>query len=116
LRDSRSSRDLVKLKAGAISKSGRINPLASTKHSLKITKQREKQRKHSLRCSKQTEKQNSKVEGIAATEIQRRKEEGECLRCAWPSDRKGTHRVKDCIKEIQLDPGTGSHARALRIG
>jgi len=48
----------------------------------------------------------SKIEGIDKAEIQRRKKEGECLRCAWPSDRKGSHRVADCRRPIKLDKGT----------
>jgi len=41
-------------------------------------------------------------------EITRRKSLWECLRCAWPSDRKWAHRVKDCICPIKLDKGTAS--------
>jgi hypothetical protein len=48
----------------------------------------------------------SKTEGIEEEEIQRRKSAGECLHCAWPPYYKGTHRVKDCIRPIQLDKGT----------
>jgi len=34
------------------------------------------------------------------------------LRCAWPSDRKGSHRVKDCIWQIKLDKGIASFPKA----
>jgi len=34
------------------------------------------------------------------------------LRCAWPSDRKGSHRVKDCIRPAKLDKGTASFLKA----
>jgi len=54
----------------------------------------------------------SKTEGIDPTELSRRKAAGECLRCAWPSDRKGTHRVKDCQRPIKLDKGTASFPKA----
>jgi hypothetical protein len=54
------------------------------------------------------ERSNFKIEGIEENEVRRRKEAGECLRCAWPSDRKGTHWVKDCIRPIKLDKGTAT--------
>jgi hypothetical protein len=58
-------------------------------------------------------KDYSKTEGIEPSEIQRMKAAGECLRCAWPSDRKGSHRVKDCIRgPIKLDKGTVSYPKA----
>jgi len=34
------------------------------------------------------------------------------VRCPWPSDRKGSHRVKDCRRPIKLDKGTGSFPKA----
>jgi hypothetical protein len=77
-------------------KLNRINPLASTKKSLRIEKKRKT-------------KDYSKTEGISETEIQRWKIAGECLCCAWPSDRKGTHRVKDCNRRIKLDKGTANY-------
>jgi hypothetical protein len=52
---------------------------------------------------------NSKIEGIKDNEVQRRKIAGEILRCAWPSDRKGTHRVRNCIRPIKLDRETASY-------
>jgi len=30
----------------------------------------------------------------------------ECLRCAWPFNRHGGYRVKNCIRQIKLDKGT----------
>jgi len=59
-----------------------------------------------------SEKDFSKTEGIDSTELSRRKAGGECLRCAWPSDRSGTHRVKDCQSPIKLDKGTASIPKA----
>jgi len=55
---------------------------------------------------------DNKTEGIDSSEISRRKAAGECLRCAWPSDRKGTHRVKDCKRPIKLDKGTAAFPKA----
>jgi hypothetical protein len=56
-------------------------------------------------------KDYSKTEGIDSNEIERRKSAGECLRCAWPSNKKGTHRLKDCIRPIKLDKGTASYTK-----
>jgi hypothetical protein len=55
---------------------------------------------------------DAKTARIDAMEIEQRKPAGECLRCAWPSDRKGSHRVKDCIRTIELDKGTASYPNA----
>jgi hypothetical protein len=50
--------------------------------------------------------------GVDEAENKRCKESGECLRCAWPSDRKGSHQVKDCRHPIKLNKGTASFAKA----
>jgi hypothetical protein len=52
------------------------------------------------------------MEGIERTEISRRKAAEECLRSAWPSDQKGAHQVKDCIRKIKLDNGTAAFSEA----
>jgi len=52
------------------------------------------------------------TEGIDSSKLERRKSAGECLRCAWPSDRKGRHRVKDCERPIKLDKGMASYPKA----
>jgi len=54
----------------------------------------------------------SKTEGIDPWELGRRKAAGECLRCAWPSDRQGNHRVKDSKRQIKLDKGTANFPKA----
>jgi hypothetical protein len=46
---------------------------------------------------------SSSLEDINTAEIKRRRESGECLRCAWPADRKGTHQVRKCRRAIKLD-------------
>jgi len=51
-------------------------------------------------------KDYSKTEGIDDSEISRRKAANKCLRWAWLFDRKGNHRVKTCIRRIELDKGT----------
>jgi hypothetical protein len=93
LKDSRRLRDLATSKANGKTKTGRINPSAVIKLALKVTKKIKRE-------------SYNKTEGISDTEIARRKSSGECLRCAWPADRKGTHRVKDCNHPIKLDKGT----------
>jgi len=61
-------------------------------------------KKHRPECNQDY----SRTEGIDPSEFARRKAAGECFRCVWPSDRKGSHRVKDCSREIKLDMGTAS--------
>jgi len=72
----------------------------------------EKKKFKKYRSERRMEKDFSKTEGIGPSKIERKKAAGECLRCAWPSDRKGNHRVKDCIRPIKLDKGTASYPKA----
>jgi len=55
---------------------------------------------------KTNKKRYNSTEGIESSEIERRQTSGECLRCAWPAERKGHHWVKDCIRTINLSRGT----------
>jgi len=79
---------------------------------------REKKSRKSERTNKKKfqenrpERDNTKTEGIDSSELQRRKAAGECIRCAWPSDRKGNHRVADCLRPTKLDKGTASLPKA----
>jgi len=62
-----------------------------------------------------------KIEGIPDDELDRRRKEKKCLRCAWPTDRKGKHNTKDCYRPIKLDKGTADFPKAkayqkMRIG
>ena len=62
-----------------------------------------------------------KIEGIPGDELDRRRQAKECLRCAWPADRKGKHNTKDCYRPIKLDEGTAGFPKAkayqkMRIG
>ena len=107
LRKSRRLRDLATVKSTRETKAGRINPLDSTKRRLRSSGKGRKKSGH-----KEKEKSYPKTEGIAFNEIDRRKSAGECLRCAWPSDRKGTHWVKDCIRPVKRDKGTASYPKA----
>ena len=90
------------LKAKGKTRTGRINPLASTKSSLKV-----KWRINSP--------DHSNTEGIEEAEISRTKSAGERLRCAWPSDQKGSHLVKNCLRRIKINPGMALSFKALWI-
>jgi hypothetical protein len=62
-----------------------------------------------------------KIEGIPGDELDRRRKERKCLRCAWPADRKGKHNTKYCLRQIKLDKGTADFPKAkayqkMRIG
>jgi hypothetical protein len=95
LQESRNIRILVTLKATGETKTGLINPLKSTKESLRVSR-------------KEAKKSIDKTNGIELSEIGRMKSSGECLSCAGPSERKSAHKVKDCIRTIKLDNRTGS--------
>jgi len=92
LKESKRLRKIVAFKASGQTTTGRIKPSRVSKEH--------------LRKSKNTLGSSTKIEGINASEISRRKAAGECLRCAWPSDRKGSHRVKDCNRNIKVTIGT----------
>jgi hypothetical protein len=101
LKESRELRRIAALKFKGTTRTGRINPTPISKKAL-----RKKDR------SKRKQAVPSQTEGINFAEVQRRKEKGECLRCAWPSDRKGSHRVADCRRPIKLDKGTAGFPKA----
>jgi hypothetical protein len=67
---------------------------------------------HPRKDKKWKAKDYPQTEGIDVNEVQRRKAAGECLHCAWLSDRKGNHSVKDCIRPIELDKGTAGYPKA----
>jgi len=95
------SERLRKKVAAGQTTTGRINPS-------RVSKERS-------RKSISTLGKLSKTEGINASEVARRKAAGECLRCAWPSDKKGSHQVKDCRRGIKLDIGTASFPKDRKI-
>jgi len=97
LRDSRQLRDIANLKSTGRIKSGRINPRKSTKKAL---------RESGIGMD------NSRSDGIEPDKIYRTTAAGECLRCARPPDRKGTHMVKDCLQPIKLEKGTAGYPKA----
>jgi hypothetical protein len=103
--DSRRLWEIAALKATERTLTGLINPtLISKKYLRKKDRIKRKGTKPELK--------KSKTAGINEPEIQRWKGAGECLRCAWPSDRKGFYRVKDCIRPIKLDNGTACYPKA----
>jgi len=104
LKKSRRERDIATLKSKGTSHTGRINPMPISKKALK------KKYIYRKKSSAVTEKP-SLVVGISETEIQRRKASDECLRCAWPSDRKGSHHVKDCRNPIKINKGTANYPK-----
>jgi hypothetical protein len=48
----------------------------------------------------------TQTEGIDGHELRRRKAAGECQRCAWPQDRKGSHKTLDCFRWKRIEKGT----------
>jgi len=54
----------------------------------------------------------SQTEGISQDKLNRRKKQRECMRCAWPTDRKGQHKTMDCYRPIKTDAGTASFPKA----
>ena len=103
--ESKRLRGIAALKVSGRTATGRVNP------SGKIKRSSGKSSGISRDVATNTQKDYSKTEGIDVDEISRRKAAGECLRCAWPSDRKGNHRVKNCISQIKLDVGTALSRR-----
>jgi len=102
LKDSKRLREIAALKATGKTLTGFINPTAISKRSLRKKGPSKKKPVDLLKI----------IAGIDQAEIQRRKGTGECLRCAWPIDRKGHHRAADCKRPIKLDKGTASNPRA----
>jgi len=104
LKDSKRLREIAALKATGKTYTGLINPTAISKKRLR--------KQHKRKPVTLPKKDNSKTAGIDQAEIQRRRSTGECLRCAWPNDRKGNHRVADCIRPVKLDKGTAGLPKA----
>jgi hypothetical protein len=109
LKDSRRLREIAALKATGRTLTGSTNPSAISK---KFRRKKDRKFREKLpkpdKVTKGILKEVNKLEGIDEAEIQRRKGSGECLRCAWPADRKGAHRVVNCIRPVKLDIGTAS--------
>jgi len=109
LRDSRQLGRVATLKATGKTLTGLINPTAVTKRHLR------KEARHKRRLVESLEERFPRSAGVDETEVERRKKAGECLRCAWPSERKGAHRVKDCRRPVKPDRGTARLPRKERL-
>jgi len=109
LRDSRQLRRVATLKATGKTPTGLINPTAVTKRHLR------KEARHKRKLVESPEERLPGFAGVDEAEIKRRKKTGECLRCAWPSGRKGAHQVKDCRWPIKLDKGTARLPKKGRL-
>ena len=48
----------------------------------------------------------TQTEGTDGNELRRQKAAGECQRCAWPQDKKGSHKTLDCFRWKRLEKGT----------
>jgi hypothetical protein len=108
LKDSRRLREVAALKATGKTLTGLINPTAISKKFLR------KKDCHKRKSAELPSIHFSNISGIDEAEIKRRKENGECLRCTWPSDTNGPHRVKQYRRPIKLDKGTASFGEAKR--
>jgi len=53
----------------------------------------------------------TQTHGIAGSELRRRKAAGGSQRCAWPKERKGSHKTIDCLRWPQFDKGTAPFNR-----
>jgi hypothetical protein len=107
LKESRRLSEIAALKATGKTLTGCINSTAISKKHLK-----KKDRNKRKPVEPLAEPHKKKTAGIDQLEIRRRRDSGECLRCAWPSDRKGFHRVADCWRPIKLNKGTAGYIKA----
>ena len=95
----------------ALSRFRRNDKVETPKKERRIRKSDQSDRKK-FKKERRSERDHSKTGGIDSSELQRRKSAGECLRCAWPSEWKGSHRVADCRRPIKLDKGTAAFPKA----
>jgi hypothetical protein len=48
----------------------------------------------------------TQTEGVDRSELRRRKAAGECQRCAWPRDQKGSCKTLECFRWARLEKRT----------
>jgi hypothetical protein len=72
----------------------------------RFTRQASKVVKRKANKKKPIKTFGTQTEGIDGNELRRRKAAGECQRCAWPRDRKGSHKTLDCFRWKRLEKGT----------
>jgi hypothetical protein len=79
----------------------------STRHRGRVIK-RKADRKAKREAKRPIKTFGTQTEGIDGSELRRRKAAGECQRCAWPRDKKGSHKTLDCFRWKKLEKGTAS--------
>jgi hypothetical protein len=72
----------------------------------RITRQASRVVKRKANKKKPVKTFGTQTEGIDRSELRRRKAAGECQRCGWPRDRKGSHNTLDCFRWKRIDKGT----------
>jgi hypothetical protein len=55
---------------------------------------------------------STQIEEIQQDELDRRRKARQCMRCAWPTDRKGSHKTIDCYRPVKTDAGTADFPKA----
>jgi hypothetical protein len=77
----------------------------------RFTRQASRVEKRKANKKKPFKTYGTQTEGIDGSELRRRKAAGECHRCAWPRDRKGSHKTLKCIRGKRLKKGTAPSFR-----
>jgi hypothetical protein len=72
----------------------------------RVTRQASRVVKRKFNKKKPIKSFGTQTEGIDGSELRRRKAAGECQRCAWPRDRKGSHKTLDCFRWKRVEKGT----------
>jgi len=52
------------------------------------------------------------MEGIPQDEMNEQNEPQQCMICAWPADRKGSHKTMECYRPAKTDAGTANFPKA----
>jgi hypothetical protein len=107
LKDSKRLKRIATLKATGKTLTGFNNPTA-------ISKKHLRKKQHTKKLAELQKESHLITLGLNPTEFKRRREEGECLQCAWPADRKGAHWIADCRRPIKLDKGTANHPKTKK--
>jgi hypothetical protein len=77
----------------------------------RLTRQASRVVKRKANKKKSIKTFGTQTEGIDGTELRRRAAAGECQRCAWPRDRKGSHKTINCFRWKRLEKGTAPFPR-----
>ena len=82
----------------------------------RITRQASRVVKRKANRKKPIKTFGTQTAGIDGNKLRRRKTAGECQRCAWPQDRKGSHKTLDCFGRKNLEKGTAPFLKEVEIG